>query len=54
MRWDNTVRINIVERVADQDEAMLKNPNFDDGDRNFDRGRVFTRLDLLYRVRLHL
>ncbi len=26
---------------------MLKNPNFDDGDRNFDRGRVFTRLDLL-------
>ena len=47
MRWDNTVRLNIVDRVEAQDEAMLRNPNFDDGDRNFDRGRVFTRLDLL-------
>jgi len=47
MRWDNTVRLNVVDRVQAQDEAMLKNPNYDDGDRNFDRGRVFTRLDLL-------
>jgi hypothetical protein len=45
MRWDNTVRLNIVERVEAQDEAILKNPNNDDGDRNFDRGRVFTRID---------
>ncbi len=47
MRWDNTVRLNIIDRVASQDEAILKNPNFDDGDRNFDRGRVFTRIDWL-------
>jgi hypothetical protein len=47
MRWDNTVRLNIVERIEAQDEAMLLNPNFDDGDRNFDRGRVFTRIDWL-------
>ncbi len=47
LRWDNTVRLNIVERIEAQDEAMLKNPNFDDGDRNFDRGRVFTRIDWL-------
>src|SRR4030095_5187339 len=47
MRVDNTVRRTIVDRVESQDAAMLKNPNYDDGDRNFDRGRVFTRLDLL-------
>jgi Protein of unknown function (DUF1302) len=47
MRWDNTLRLNVVERVEAQDEAMLKNPNFDDGDRNIDRGRVFTRFDVL-------
>ena len=47
MRWDNTVRLNIVDRVEAQDEAILKNPNFDDGDRNIDRGRVFTRIDWL-------
>jgi hypothetical protein len=47
MRWDNTVRLNVVQRVEQQDEAMLKNPNYDDGDRNIDRGRVFTRLDWL-------
>ena len=47
LRWDNTVRLNIVERIEAQDEAILRNPNFDDGDRNFDRGRVFTRIDWL-------
>ena len=47
MRWDNTFRLNIVERVEAQDEAILENPNADDGDRNFDNGPVFTRLDLL-------
>ena len=47
MRWDNTVRLNIVDRVEGQDPAILKNPNADDGDRNFDQGRVFTRIDWL-------
>jgi hypothetical protein len=50
IRWDNTVRVNIVERVAQQDSAMIANPNYDDGDRNFTRGRVFTRFDLLSEV----
>ena len=27
MRWDNTVRLNIVDRVESQDAAILKNPN---------------------------
>jgi hypothetical protein len=47
IRWDNTVRFNVTSRVADQDEAGLLNPNFDDGNRNFDQGSLFTRLDLL-------
>ncbi len=47
IRWDNTVRFNLVQRVAAQDEAMLKNPNYDDGDRNFSQGKVFTRFDVL-------
>jgi Protein of unknown function (DUF1302) len=47
IRWDNTVRINVVTRVEKQDEAILKNPNNDDGDRNFDRGHWFTRFDIL-------
>ena len=47
IRWDNTVRLNLVQRIAAQDEAMLKNPNYDDGNRNFSRGKVFTRFDVL-------
>ena len=47
MRWDNTVRINIVDRIASQNEAMIKNPNYDDGDRNFDHGHWFERFDVL-------
>lgn len=46
-RWDNTLRINVVQRIAKQDEAMILNPNYDDGDRNVNRGRVFTRFDIL-------
>ncbi|HQR19268.1 MAG TPA: DUF1302 domain-containing protein [Burkholderiaceae bacterium] len=47
IRWDNTVRLNVVQRVASQDPAILKNPNYDDGDRNIDRGRIFSRFDVL-------
>lgn len=47
IRFDNTLRVNISGRVAGQDEAILANPNFDDGNRNFDRGTVFNRFDLL-------
>jgi Protein of unknown function (DUF1302) len=47
IRFDNTARMNVSTRVAGQDDAILANPNFDDGDRNFDQGSVFTRFDLL-------
>jgi hypothetical protein len=47
IRWDNTVRVNIVKRAENQDKAILGNPNFDDGDRNFADGASFMRFDLL-------
>jgi len=47
VRWDNTVRVNVVKRAESQDAAFLANPNYDDGDRNFDDGASFMRFDLL-------
>ncbi len=56
MRWDNTLRYNLGYRVQDQDPAILKNPNFDDGDRNFNshqfvtnRFDVLSEFDLVYK-----
>lgn len=46
-RWDNTVRYNYGHRVEEQDRHILATPNSDDGDRNFDKGTVANRLDLL-------
>ncbi|MES3021556.1 MAG: DUF1302 domain-containing protein [Pseudomonadota bacterium] len=47
LRWDNMVRYNLVNRVGSQDPTILRSPNNDDGDRNFDKGIVSNRLDLL-------
>ncbi|MGO4222047.1 DUF1302 domain-containing protein [Lysobacter sp. TAF61] len=47
LRWDNTIRFNLANRVENQDAAILNSPNYDDGDRNFDTGLVSERLDLL-------
>ena len=47
LRWDNTIRVNLANRVEGQDREILNSPNFDDGDRNFDRGMVSERVDLL-------
>jgi hypothetical protein len=47
VRWDNTLRYNYAQRIDSQDSALLGNPNIDDGDRNFDKGNVSNRLDLL-------
>ena len=46
-RWDNTFRYNLGYRVTDQSDALLKNANMDDGDRNFDKGIISNRLDIL-------
>ena len=48
MRWDNTVRYNLGMRAESQDRAIVGNPNFDDGDRNFNNGSLVTnRFDVL-------
>ena len=48
LRWDNTFRYNIGMRAQEQDPAILKNPNLDDGDRNFSKNSLVTnRLDVL-------
>lgn len=48
LRWDNTLRYNLAARTQRQDAALIGNPNFDDGDRNFAKNAlVANRLDLL-------
>lgn len=47
VRFDNTIKYNLAKRLQSQNAALLKSNNFDDGNRNFDRGLVANRLDLL-------
>lgn len=47
VNWDNTVRYRIAARTGSQDSAVLNNRNQDDGDRNFSKGIVSNRLELL-------
>ena len=42
-RWDNTLRLDAINRVSGQNKDMMANPNYDDGDRNFSTGSIFTR-----------
>lgn len=47
LRWDNTLRYTLAQRIAGQDQKILASKNMDDGDRNFDVGLVSNRLDVL-------
>ena len=47
IRFDNTLTYSAVARVKDQNEELLEDPNTDDAERNFDKGLVMNRLDLL-------
>jgi len=47
VNWDTSIRYNLGYRVGKADEAILANPDLDDGDRNFKKGIVTSRLDLL-------
>lgn len=50
IRFDNTVKYSAAWRVKDLDPrvaATTVNPNLDDGDRNFNKGMISNRLDLL-------
>lgn len=54
-RWDNTLKYSLGHRLNNRDSGLVNddaaanvnNLNLDDGDRNFDRGIVSNRLDLL-------
>jgi hypothetical protein len=47
LRWDNTIRYNYGVRVRSPHGCFLNSPNYDDGDRNFSKGTVTNRLDLM-------
>lgn len=46
IRWDNTVKASMAYRLEDGSAALLGNPNNDDGNRNFSKGVVSSRVDL--------
>lgn len=47
VRWDNTVKASLAARVKSADAGLLGNPNNDDGDRNFKKGLISSRIDWL-------
>ncbi|MCY1280696.1 hypothetical protein D9M68_256570 [compost metagenome] len=48
LRFDNTIRYNLGMRVEDQDDAIIKAPNSNDGDRNFKKDSIINnRVDIL-------
>ena len=50
VRWDNTLRYSAGFRLFPYDAALVSDPNYDDGDRNFAPGIVSDRLDLLSEI----
>lgn len=47
LRWDNTFKYSNAFRLKQQSGKLIGDPNGDDGDRNFDRGLISNRADLL-------
>jgi hypothetical protein len=47
LRWDNTVKYSAGFRLKEPSSTLLADVNLDDGDRNFDRGLITNRVDLL-------
>lgn len=47
LRWDNTFRLTVSQRLKGQNKDILRSPQNDDGDRNFNVGIVSDRLDIL-------
>ncbi|MCM2310432.1 MAG: DUF1302 domain-containing protein [Steroidobacteraceae bacterium] len=47
VNWTNTFRYGAAYRVKSQDPVLLAHPNGDDGDRNFGRGLISNRIELL-------
>jgi len=53
LRWDNTLKYNSGYRVKSQAADIMNAANFNDGDRNFDKGFVTNRFDLLTEMDLN-
>jgi hypothetical protein len=47
IRWDNTFKYSAAYRLKDQSDTLTADANYDDGDRNFDKGLVSNRFDWL-------
>ncbi|ROZ75053.1 DUF1302 domain-containing protein [Ramlibacter sp. WS9] len=47
MRWDNTLKYSAAARLKRPQASLLANPNNDDGDRNFSKGVISNRVDVL-------
>ena len=53
--WDTTLRYTLAQRVANQSDRLLADPNTDDGDRNFDKGSLIkNRFDVITEADLNL
>lgn len=46
VRWDNTLKYSAAWRLKDPSAKLLVDTNHDDGDRNFDKGLISSRVDL--------
>lgn len=51
-RWDNTVKYSTAFRLKSQSPGLIADANMDDGDRNFNKGLISNRVDLLSEVDL--
>lgn len=47
LRWDNTVKYNAAWRLKEADDTLTSSVNQDDADRNFDKGLISNRFNLL-------
>lgn len=47
VRWDNTFKYSAATRLKDASAVLLADPNLDDGNRNFSKGLISNRVDLL-------
>lgn len=52
VRWDNTLKYSAALRLTKPLPALIRDPNSDDGDRNFQSGIVSNRFDLLSEIDL--
>jgi len=46
LTWNNSVRYGLAARTRGQDPALTRNPNADDGNRNFGKGLIVNRIEL--------